>query len=97
MTIPVWVEQTNGRFTATVLGAPQLRADGPSKEQAVAALRADLNARAASGELVTLDVPDPSAAFPPRRYTEDELADMRETLAEIYRNRDEQKRREFPE
>jgi hypothetical protein len=28
MTVPVWVEQSNGKFTATVLGAPQVTADG---------------------------------------------------------------------
>ena len=97
MTIPVWVEQQNGRFTATVLGAPQLRAVGPTKDDAVAALRSSLNERAATGELTTLDVPVPAAELPVRHYTEDELAEMREQVAEIYRERDEQKRREFPE
>src|SRR5262249_2121830 len=28
MTVPVWVEQENGKFTATVLGAPQVKAEG---------------------------------------------------------------------
>jgi hypothetical protein len=97
MTIPVLVEQQNGRFTATVLGAPQLRADGSTREEAVTVLRANLSARAASGELVTVELPAPAVPFPDRHYTEEELEAIREMTAEIYRERDEQKRREFPE
>ena len=34
MTVPVLVEQQNGKFTASVLGSPQLRATGETKDQA---------------------------------------------------------------
>lgn len=93
MTIPVWVEQQNGRFTATVLGAPQLRAEGTTKDEAVRALRNAVDDRRTRGELVLLDVPEPQ----PRRYTAEEIELLRELTAEAYRYRDELKRQEFPE
>jgi hypothetical protein len=93
MTVPVWVEQQNGTFIATVLGVPDLRADGPTANSAVAALRTLLRESRARGELVFVDIPEP----PRRPYTEDELEVTREMVAEIYRERDEEKRREFPE
>ncbi|MDB5309610.1 MAG: hypothetical protein JWO38_3812 [Gemmataceae bacterium] len=57
MTVPVWVEQRNGTFTASALGAAQLRADGPTKDEAIAALVAALNNSQASGQLVLVNVP----------------------------------------
>jgi hypothetical protein len=94
MTVPVWVEQQNGKFTATVLGAPQVRAEGVTKEQAVAAVAAQLRSRITNGEVVFVDVPSP---LPTRQYTEEEAQDWRELCAEIYRERDAQKAAEFPE
>ncbi len=95
MTVPVWVEQSNGKFTATVVGAPQMRAEAPTKDQAVASLKAQLHDRVTSGEMVIVDVPPPPS--PARRYTDDEIEVMRELTAEIYRERDAQKAAEFPE
>lgn len=92
-TVPVWVEQKDGTFTATVLGSPHLRAEGPTAGVAVQTLRAALGDGRLRGDLVFVDVPEP----PRRPYTEEELEVTREMLAEIYRERDEQKRREFPE
>jgi hypothetical protein len=56
MTVPVWVGQENGKFTATVLGAPQVKAEGMTKEQAVAAVTAQLRNRVQAGEVVLVDV-----------------------------------------
>ncbi len=95
MTVPVWVEQSNGKFTATVVGVPQMRAEAATKDQAVASLKAQLHDRVTAGEVVMVDVPTP--AVPARRYTDDEVAVMRELTAEIYRERDAQKAEEFPE
>ncbi len=64
MTIPVWVEQENGTFTASVLGAPELRGEGQTSDQAVAALVAVLNDNQASGQLVLLDVPARATVSP---------------------------------
>jgi len=98
MTIPVWVEQQNGTFTASVLGASQLRAEGPTKDQAITALVAVLSNSQASGQLVLVDVPGrPTVARVVRPMNEKEEEAWREMCAEIYRERDEQKRLEFPE
>jgi hypothetical protein len=94
MTVPVWVEQKNGKFTAAVLGAPQVHAEEATKEQAVAAVTAQLRSRVATGEVVLVDVPAP---LPSRQYTEGDIEAMREMVAEIYRERDAQKAAEFPE
>ena len=57
MTFPILVQPHDGRFKASVLGSPAMAADGATKEEALAALRADINQRLAAGELVLLDVP----------------------------------------
>lgn len=91
--VPVWVEQTNGTFTARVLGAAGLAASAATRDQAVSALLADLTARQTRGELLMVSVPAPAAAAP--TAVDDELWD--ELVAGVYRDRDEEKRREFPE
>ena len=99
MSVPVWVEQQNGKFTATVLGAPQVRADGPTREEAIRALQAAIAGYRDRGQLVLLDAygftAAELAARPP--LSEEEKEAWQEVVAEIYRERDEQKAREFPE
>jgi hypothetical protein len=99
MSVPVWVEQQNGKFTATVLGAPQVRAEGSTREEAIRALRATIAGYRDRGQLVLLDVygftAAELAARPPLTAEEEEA--WREVVAGIYRERDEQKAREFPE
>lgn len=95
MTFPVWVEQRNGKFVATAIGAPQVTADGATKELAVAAVTSQLQTRMTAGEVVLVDVPDP--AVPSAETNPDVSAAWRELCAEIYRERDAQKAREWPE
>lgn len=97
MTVPVWVEQQNGTFTASVLGSPQLRADGNTKEEAVATLVSGLGERQTRGELVLVNLPTPAVGPVHPPPSAEEIEATREMVAEIYRERDEQKRREFPE
>ncbi len=93
MTIPVWVEQQNGTFTASVLGASQLRAEGPTKDQAITALVAVLSNSQASGQLVLVEVPGrATVARVVAPLNAQEVAAWREMCAEIYRERDQQKR-----
>jgi alpha-D-ribose 1-methylphosphonate 5-phosphate C-P lyase len=94
MTIPVWVEQQNGRFMASVLGAPQVSADASTKEQAVAAVTALFQNRMTSGEVVIVNVPTP---LPFRQVSPEETEAWRELREEIYRERDAQKAAEWPE
>jgi hypothetical protein len=95
-TVPVRVEQQNGTFTASVLGAETLAATAETKDLAVSTLVADLTARQSRGELVMVTLPQPFAPAV-RERTPEERDALDEMLAEIYRARDEEKRREFPE
>jgi hypothetical protein len=95
MTIPVWVEQANGTFTASVLGSPQLQACGDTRERAVAALRADLLSRVAIGEIVFVDVEPKGLLSLAGKYKDDPTLD--DIVKEAYRYRDELKAQEFPE
>jgi hypothetical protein len=95
MTVPVWVEQSNGKFTATVLGAPQVKAEGATKEQAVAAVTAQLQSRMTAGEVILVTVSPPPLPF--RQVSPEEAQAWRELCEEIYRERDAQKAAEWPE
>jgi hypothetical protein len=95
-TIPVWVEQQNGTFTATVPGVPKLIATAGTRDEAVSALVTDLTARQSRGEIVMVALPQPSPP-PPRHHTPEEQEYLDEMVRDIYRARDEEKRREFPE
>ena len=102
MSTPVWVEQVNGHFTASLLGRPEVRADGPTREAALAAVRVVLADRRPAGELVWLeDEPAGAAGVAEiaRKYANDpgwhDLWDQ--IKRDAYRERDEEKAREFPE
>ncbi len=98
MTIPVWVEQQNGKFKASVLGVTQLQATGATRDAALLAVRDLVLIRMHQGTLVFLDIPSIQLAEPRHpQPSEEELEATREMLAEIYRERDEEKLREFPE
>lgn len=99
MSVPVWVEQQNGKFTATVLGAPGVRAEAATKDAAIAAVRALLEERTSAGELVFVEVEPQGLLALAGRYATDPVSRemWEEVVAEAYRYRDEQKAREFPE
>lgn len=56
MTIPVWVEQRSGTFTASVPGAPGISVQGETRELAVAEARSRIRSGLANGQLVMVDV-----------------------------------------
>ena len=56
MTFPVMIESSNGQFAAVLVGAPTIRAVGPTRDAALAALHTDLAQRLARGELVSLEL-----------------------------------------
>lgn len=99
MNIPVWVEHAGGTFTASLLGAPTVKAFGATKDEAVAALHTELNAKQTTGELVFIDIQPKGWLELAEKYKNDPL--WKETWDEIkneaYRYRDELKAREFPE
>jgi hypothetical protein len=98
MNMPVWVEQQDGKFTASVLGSSRLRATGETREDAIRALSQLIQVCQRRGALVVVNMPEvPVADVPRRQWSEEEAEATREMLEEIYRYRDELKAREFPE
>lgn len=99
MTIPVWVEQQNGTFTASVLGSSRLCATGETNAAAVAALRSVISPHLTSRELVLLDLEPSGLLSLGSKFQDDpgwhQMWD--EIAAETYRYRDELKAQEFPE
>ena len=97
MTIPVWVEQQNGKFTASVPGVPQLKATADTRDDAIRSLSQLVQVCVRRGALVLVEMPEFSTMPVPHRVpTEEEIEATREMVAEIYRQRDEEKALEFP-
>ena len=89
MTFPILVLQTNGKFTASVLGSPQVAAEGATKEQAVATVTAQLQSRMTAGEVVLVNIPDSGfvgISGLAGKYKDDPT--LREICEEAYRLRD---------
>lgn len=97
MTIAVSVVPQNGSYVASVLGSSELRADGPTRDAAVTALRAVIDACQTRGELLLLDIAAPAASEQMPPVSEEEATMWQEVVAEAYRYRDELKAHEFPE
>ncbi len=95
MTFPILVQPHDGRFQASVLGSTAMTADGATKEEALAALRANINERFAKGELVLFDVPYRAVTDFAGLFKDDPTLD--DLVKEAYRERDAQKAAEFPE
>ncbi len=89
MTVPVWLEQQNGSFTATVPGAPGVRADGATREAVVESVREQLRAGAASGQLVMVDIDFVGVSGLVGTFKDDPT--LLDICAEAYRLRDEEK------
>ncbi|MFO0850158.1 MAG: hypothetical protein U0871_16610 [Gemmataceae bacterium] len=97
MSVSAIVEPVAGRFRATLLGDPRVTADGATRDEAVARLQTDVQARYARGEIVPLELaprhlPPPLTGEAAEMYREM----TEEMLADIYAERDAQKRAEFP-
>ncbi len=86
MMFPVLVQPTNGQFAATLVGAPDVRATAPTRDEALAALEAAIEARIVQGELVALEVGPEGVARLAGRYRDDPT--LREICVEAYRQRD---------
>jgi len=86
MTFPVFVEPWDGQFAAILVGAPTIRAVGPTRAEALAALQADLAQRLAHGDLVSLELPPVGVSGLAGHYRTDPT--LRELYVEAYRRRD---------
>jgi hypothetical protein len=86
MTFPVCIEAHNGNFTATLLGSPNLRAEGATRDQALERIKGIIAERMRHGELVFVEVSSPGLLGLAGKYADDPtLSDICE---EAYRARD---------
>jgi hypothetical protein len=85
MTIPVLIQSTNGQFSASLVGSPELNCIRPSKDEALAALQQQLSQKVMAGELVNLDLSTGVAGLA-SRFADDPT--LREICGETYRERD---------
>lgn len=49
-------ERQRGQFAASLVGVPKVRVVGPTRSQAIDALKAEIEQRVALGELLALDI-----------------------------------------
>lgn len=86
MTFPVIVQPAHGQFEAALVGAPDVRATAPTREQALAALESAISKRLDQGELVALEVPRRGLAGLFGKYRGDPT--LREICEAAYQERD---------
>ena len=86
MTFSVVVSPLENQFTAALVGEPQVRAVGGTREAAIAMLKADVAQRVERGELIALDITSAGITSLAGKYHEDPT--LEEICAEAYRQRD---------
>jgi len=86
MNFPVAIESSGGLFTASLLGAPEVRVSGPTKEVAIAELRKAVSQRVTNGQITSLEIPPCSVTDFIGIFQDDPTLD--EICEEAYRQRD---------
>jgi hypothetical protein len=83
MTFPVLVVPHEGQYSAVLAGAPEIRALGATRDEAVTALRTEIAQRLKRGELYWLELDAPGIASLAGRYADDPT--LRGICEEAYR------------
>jgi hypothetical protein len=86
MTLPVLIETHEGRYIAKLLGAPEVRAEGENRLQAMENLRIAILRMTDRGELTTLEVEPRGILALAGKYRDDPT--LREIVDEAYKARD---------
>lgn len=86
MTCPIVIEPVNGQFAASVFGVPNARATAATREQAVAALKVELDARVQRGELRFIDLAPAGISSLAGEYAADPT--LRDICDQAYQARD---------
>jgi hypothetical protein len=88
MTVPVLVTPDDGTFVAILLGTPEVRGVGRSRDEAIDALKSEVLQRSQQGEIVWVDIEPPGLMHLAGRFAHDPT--LRDLCEEIYRQRDAQ-------
>ena len=86
MSFPIFVEAVNGQYSASLIGAPNVRVVKPNRAEAIAELRSEIQQRVAIGELLSLEIEPVSVLSLAGKYGSD--ATLREICDEAYQLRD---------
>jgi hypothetical protein len=86
MTFPVLVHPNNGQFEAELVGAPNVRASAPTRQQALDALETAIEKRVQQGELVALEIHPKGLIGLFGKFRDDPT--LREICDEAYQERD---------
>ena len=91
MTVPILIQSTAGQFSASLLGSPEFRSLGSTKEEAIAGLQQQLAQKMMDGEIVNLEVGETGISGLAGRFADD--PSLRDICEEIYRDRDADRNR----
>jgi hypothetical protein len=86
MTFSAVVSSYEDRFAAALVGEPQVRAVGRTREAAIAALQAEVAQRVGRGELIALDIDVVGVTSLAGKYRDDPT--LGDICADAYRERD---------
>jgi len=86
MTFPVVVEACDGQFAASLVGVPHVRVVGPTRSQAIDALKVVLEHHIALGELLSLDIEPTGISSLAGKYEADPT--LRAICDEVYQLRE---------
>lgn len=86
MTFPIVVKMHDDQFSASLVGAPDVRVVELTRDQAIAALKANLQQRVEHGELLSLDIDAVSISSLAGKYSTDPT--LREICNQAYQRRD---------
>lgn len=86
MTFSVLVEACDGQFAASLAGVPKVRVVGPTRSEAIDALKAEIEHRVALGELLALDIETIGVSNLAGKYEADPT--LRKICDDAYRDRD---------
>jgi hypothetical protein len=86
MTFPIVVEARDGQFAASLAGVPTVGVIGPTRSQAIDALKKELEHRVARGELLSLDIETIGVSSLAGKYEADPT--LRTICDEAYQLRD---------
>ncbi len=86
MSFPVLVEMSDEQFAASLVGAPSIRVVQPTRSQAIAALKVEIQRRVEDGELLSFDVDVIGVSDLAGKYSSDPT--LREICDQAYQSRD---------
>lgn len=87
MTFAVLVEPQDDRFAAWLVGAPELRVLGSTRDQAIASLRDEIAQRVRQGELLSLEIDVGAVGVASLAGTYAADPTLRDICDEVYRER----------